>query len=245
MASFWRARPSRPAISSWTPDVSETERIRVGALVSVLVLLVPGFLIHEAPRFPGGLIGSAFGIAGALLLVLLLIYSIARRSVPVKALLSRQFSMRALLVFHIYAGVIGALFGIVHSGHAFRSPMGVALVATMLVVVLSGFAGHYTLVQSGVELKDRQAELATLRARYASGANDIRSSSPDAAEAEAALPKLLAAMAETEHRIGNHEALKKALSKWTVLHIAMALVMYSLLAVHIWNGIYFGLRWLR
>ena len=53
------------------------------------------------------------------------------------------------------------------------------------------------------------------------------------------------AIADLEHAIGRHEALNRALSRWTVLHIAAALVMYPLLALHIWNGIYFGLRWLR
>ncbi len=77
--------------------MSETERIRVGALVSVLVLFVPGFLVHEAPRFPGSLLGGVLGIFGAVLMVLLLAYSLARRSVHLKELLAKHVSMRALL----------------------------------------------------------------------------------------------------------------------------------------------------
>jgi hypothetical protein len=29
------------------------------------------------------------------------------------------------------------------------------------------------------------------------------------------------------------------------IHITAALVMYPALALHIWNGLYFGLRWLE
>ena len=52
--------------------MSETEKLTVGALVSALALVAPGFLLHAAPRFPGSLAGSLIGIAGAVLLVLLL-----------------------------------------------------------------------------------------------------------------------------------------------------------------------------
>ena len=237
--------------------MSEAESIRVGALVSVLVLLVPGFLLHEAPRFPGSLLGGALGIAGAVLMVLLLVYSLARRSAAVKGLLSRHVSMRALMAFHVYAGVVGALLGLIHSGHAFRSPLGVGLVATMLTVVLSGFVGHYHLARLGTELRDDESGLATLQARYAMVSREIRASPPGEAVIDpsgpgvigrtpgAPLGQLLEAIAEVEHAINARERLKRAVSKWTVLHVASALVMYSLLTLHVWNGIYFGLRWLR
>ena len=60
--------------------MSETEKQTMGALVSVLVLVAPGVLLHEAPRFPGSLAGGLLGIAGATLFVLLLVYSLVKRS---------------------------------------------------------------------------------------------------------------------------------------------------------------------
>ena len=51
-------------------------------------------------------------------------------------------------------------------------------------------------------------------------------------------------MAELEYAIAGREALKGVFSRWMVLHIAAAIVMYPLLVLHIWNGIYYGLRWL-
>ncbi len=47
--------------------MSEAEKQTVGALVSALVLMAPGFLLHEAPRFPGTLAGGLLGVAGATL----------------------------------------------------------------------------------------------------------------------------------------------------------------------------------
>ncbi len=132
--------------------MKETEKLAVGALVSALVLAVPGFVFHVAPRFPGSLAGSLIGIAGAVLLVLLLGYSAVRRCVWVKTRATKHASMSAILSFHVYAGVIGALLGIIHSGHKFQSALGIGLISTMLVVVFSGFIGRLYLVQVGTVL---------------------------------------------------------------------------------------------
>lgn len=235
--------------------MNDTEKLTMGGLVSVLALVVPGFLLHVAPRFPGSLIGGMFGIAAAALFVLLLAYSVVKRSAWMKAHVTRHASLRAILAFHVYAGVVGALLGIVHSGHTFRSPVGIALVASMLAVVFSGFAGHYVLLQLGTDVQDQQARLAVLRPRYDAVAAAL-AGIPVAAPAFAApafaapgvadmpLPRLIGAIAELEHSIADREALKRMLSRWVVVHIGAALIMYSQLALHVWNGIYYGLRWL-
>src|SRR3546814_16748044 len=59
----------------------------------------------------------------------------------------RLVSLGGLLSFHVYAGAIGALLGIIHSGHKFQSPIGIALVIAMLTVVVTGFIGRYYLAQ--------------------------------------------------------------------------------------------------
>ncbi|MCB4824878.1 hypothetical protein [Roseicella aerolata] len=230
--------------------MSETERLAVGALVSVLALVAPGFLLHEAPRFPGSLVGSLLGIAGATLFVLLLAYSLVKRSAWVRARATGHVSMRGVLSFHVYTGVVGALLGILHSGHKYQSPLGVALVAAMLVVVLSGFVGRYYLAQVGTDLREQQVSLGLLRARYdllaagraAAGAQPLIGSSTGVSGRD--LRRLVGAIADLEYAIARREVIKRALSRWTVLHVAAALVLYPLLALHIWNGVYFGLRWL-
>ena len=230
--------------------MNDTEKLTMGGLVSVLALVAPGFLLHVAPRFPGSLVGSMFGIAAAALFVLLLAYSVVKRSAWMKAHVTRHASLRAILAFHVYAGVVGALLGIVHSGHTFRSPVGVALVASMLAVVFSGFAGHYVVLQLGTDVRDQQARLAVLRPRYdavAAALAGLPVAAPAVAApafADIALPRLIGAIAELEHSIADREALKRTLSRWVVVHVGAALIMYSLLALHVWNGIYYGLRWL-
>lgn len=223
--------------------MSETEKLTVGALVSVLALVVPGFLLHAAPRFPGSLAGGLIGIAGAVLLVLLLAYSLVKRNAWVKERVIRHASLRAILSFHVYAGVVGALLGIVHTGHKFYSPLGIGLVVAMLVVVFSGFVGRYYLVHVGTELREQQAMLAVLRTRYDVIAAALPGPSP--ASKHVPIRRLLDGIAGLEYAIGAREALKRGLSRWTVLHVGAAIVMYALLALHIWNGIYYGLRWLR
>src|SRR3546814_16607031 len=78
----------------------------------------------------------------------------------------RLVSLGGLLSFHVYAGAIGALLGIIHSGHKFQSPIGIALVIAMLTVVVTGFIGRYYLAQVGQELRFQQKELKVLRDRY-------------------------------------------------------------------------------
>ena len=224
--------------------MNETEKLTVGVLVSGLALLVPGFLLHVSPRFPGSLSGSVIGIAGAVLLLFLLVYSMVKRGTWVKAWVTKHVRMGAILSFHVYAGVIGALLGIIHSGHTFYSPLGIGLVSAMLVVVFSGFVGRYYLVHLGTDLREQQSMLAVLRTRYDAVAGALVGSPPRTLLADVPLSSLLGAIADLEYAIGARELLKRTLSRWTVLHVGAAIVMYSLLSLHIWNGIYYGLRWL-
>ncbi len=50
-------------------------------------------------------------------------------------------------------------------------------------------------------------------------------------------------MADLEYAIKTHELLKRRFTIWLELHIAVSVVFYILLALHVWSGIYFGLRW--
>lgn len=226
--------------------MSETEKLTVGALVSALALIAPGFLLHQAPRFPGSLVGGLIGIAGAVLMMLLLAYTVVKRSAWLKERVTRHASLGALLSFHVYAGVVGALLGIIHSGHKLHSPLGIGLVATMLVVVFSGFVGRYYLAQVGADLREQQGMLAVLRTRYDALAAGLGGGpSPHVTDVGGApLPRLLGAIADLEYAIAARESLKRTFARWTVLHVAAAIAMYPLLALHIWSGVYYGLRWL-
>lgn len=114
----------------------------------------------------------------------------------------------------------------------------------MLVVVFSGFIGRYYLVQVGTDLGEQQSMLAMLRTRYNAVAGTLVDGPAPAVFADVPLPGLLGAIADLEYAISAREVLKRTLSRWTVLHVGAAIMMYSLLALHVWNGIYYGLRWL-
>ena len=209
--------------------------------MTALVLIVPAFLFHVAPRFPGSLAGGVIGMAAALLFLGLLSYWIVKRIPWVKERTKNTVSIGALLTFHVYAGAIGALLGIVHSGHKFVSPLGIALVVSMLVVVATGFVGRYYLAQIGEEIRDQQKALGVLRNRYdALVGGEQRITRGDAAD----IDELLGAMSDLEFQLSEREALKRVLARWVMIHIIAAILMYALLALHIWSGIYYGLRWL-
>lgn len=220
----------------------------VGTVLTMVAMFVPGFLLHSAPRFPGSLAGGLLGIGGALLFVLLLVYTLTKR-IP---WLRRHTSPRGTLSFHVYAGAAGAAFGILHTGHKYQSPLGIALVVVMLIVVLSGFVGRYYLAELGAGIRDQQRELGVLRTRYDTIAAVVATAlqrGGDAVDAAAQgtvpVSALVAGIAGLEHTIGEREMLKRVLTRWIILHIVAALVLYPMLALHVWSAIYYGLRWLR
>lgn len=226
----------------------------VGGLVVLLVGFPLGFLVHVNARFPGSLAGSLIGIAGAILMLAPFAYLVIKRAPRLRARVTRHVSMRTLLTLHIYAGILGPLLGLVHAAHKFESPLGVSLTGLMLVVVLSGYAGRYLLGQLGRAIRGRQSDLAALR-----GALDRAGPAPKGglwralrdrlvrhdATVEAPSPaRLAAAIADIEFAV-RAEALVKALfERWLKLHIVIAMALYALLALHIWSGLYYGLRWL-
>ncbi|MBY0337922.1 MAG: hypothetical protein K2X11_15000, partial [Acetobacteraceae bacterium] len=141
-----------------------SERAAVGGLLTAALLLAPGFLLHEAPRFAGSLPGGLLGIAAALLFALLLVHSAARRSAR-----ARRAGLRpsATLAFHAYAGAAGAVLAVLHAGHSYRSALGVALAVSVAAAVATGFVGRHYLAQVGRELAEQRAERDALRSRLA------------------------------------------------------------------------------
>jgi hypothetical protein len=234
-------------------EMNETERFIVGAGISLLLFLTTAFVVHTSPRFPGSLAGSMLGIAAATLMVLLLLYPLAKYSRWLKPRMTRFASMRALLTFHVYAGVAGALLGILHTGHKYQSTLGIALVITMLIVVVTGFVGRYYLPHVSAELREQQSHLATLRSAFDRMAAALPSRKAAGGELTASsattlsgvpILRLVDGIADLEYAIASHETLKTVFLRWVVAHVVAAILMYFLLALHVAGEIYFGLRWL-
>ena len=233
--------------------MGETERLTVGAVLTILLFLVPAAIFHSAPRFAGSLSGFVLGVAAATLMVSLLIYPLAKYSISLRPWITRIASMRTLLAFHVYAGVLGAFLAILHTGHKYQSPIGITLVISMLVVVVTGFVGRYYLPRTSAELREDQTRLATLRSTYdrTAVALAVQQSSEDGAppvrsSALQGVPvlQLIDGIADIEYAIGSREAVRRIFTPWIVAHVVAAILMYLLLTLHIAGEIYYGLRWL-
>lgn len=233
--------------------MSARERLIVDLVLASLLLLVPAFLLHSDPRFAGSLAGFALGTSATTLMVLLLVYPLAKYSQSFKALVTRLISMKSLLGFHVYAGIAASFLAVLHSGHKYESPIGVALIASMLVVVVTGFVGRYYLPQTAIEIREQQTQLSALRSAYDRTALTLSvremadpNDPPVSASAVQELPllQLVDGISDLEYAIGSHEVVKKIFMQWIGVHVVAAIAMYALLALHIAGEIYYGLRWL-
>ena len=78
---------------------------------------------------------------------------------------------------------------------------------------------------------------------------EVRSTASGVLEAQNALAssartvRLAESIADLEYAIKSHELLKRRFEVWLRLHIAASVLFYMLLVLHVWAGIYFGLRW--
>lgn len=256
----------------------ERERTIVTGLVLLLVVLALGFYVHHDPRFPGSLAGGVLGISAAALVLVPVAYLFVMRIPFVKRPVTRAVSMRTLLAIPIYAGVLGPILGVLHSGHRFQSALGIAL-TMMMVVALSGFVGWYLMSRLSTDGREKQRVLAGLRVAYDRTAGELsrereaagtphafagffsRLAAPffavagEAGARTAGCPsaqlsaparalRLYESMADVEYAIKPHEVFKRAFGRWLVCHIIIALILYALLALHVWSGWYFGIRWL-
>lgn len=257
--------------SRWSRDVKERERPIVSGLVLLFLLFWLGFLVHRSPRFAGSFWGGMLAVAGALLMLVPLAYLIVKRIALLNRAVTKHVSMQTLLAVHVYAGVLGPILAILHTGHKFNSPLGIALTAMTLIIVVSGFVGRYLMLSEWREIQEKQKWLAELTAAFQRTHGEIKSSPPAAqslstfrglvggfmarlfvtvdADPGAKLPLaaralgLAESIADVEYAIRTHEALKRAFSVWLTFHIVLSFVLYALLALHVWAGIHFGLRW--
>jgi hypothetical protein len=251
--------------------MKERERLVVSGLVLLLLLLWLGFLVHRDTRFAGSFWGGVFGVSGAVLMLVPLAYSLVKRVKWVQKRVWRWVTMRTLLAWHIYAGILGPILALLHTGHKFNSPLGVSLTAMLLLVVLSGFTGRYLMGYFTHELLEKRQMLDALKAAYDRTASELAQQpeqatllgtfagffsrvlagafiiSPAAEPGGMTVPlralRLADSMADLEYSLKTHETFKRWFARWLKFHIVISIVLYVLLALHVWSGIHFGLRW--
>jgi len=238
----------------------EHDTVVVTALVLIVLVVFAGSVLHVSPRFAGSTVGGLFGVTGALLMLVPLAYSLVKRVKSVKARVTKRVTMRTLLAWHIYAGLLGPLLVLVHSGHKFESVLGVALTGLTLIVVLSGYVGRYLLRYVSQGVREKRALAAQLHQAYDEVVASQAGTGLAYAEAARAglggggapgqppsvsytVSDLVASIADVELAIQSHEAIKSWFTRWLRLHIVLSAALYFLLAFHVWAGIHFGLRW--
>jgi hypothetical protein len=251
--------------------MKERDRLTVTGLVVFMLLVWLGFLVHRSPRFAGSLWGGVLGVSGALLMLVPLAYLIVKRIPPLKKTVTRRVSMPTLLAWHIYAGILGPILAVLHTGHKFVSPLGIALTGMTLVVVLSGFVGRYLVGQFTQTIREKKETLTRLEVAYRQTAGELTAhpeqtallrplagfwtrlvagfflGGPEEGQGAPAPPvralRLADSMADLEYAIKTHENFKRWFGQWLKWHVVISFILYALLALHVWAGIHFGLRW--
>jgi len=243
------------------------ERLIVSSIFALLVFAWLGFLLHVSPRFAGSGVGAFFGISGAVLILVPLAYVVVKRIPFIKERATKYVSLQTWMSVHVYTGIVGALLALIHTGHKYNSPLGIALTATMMLVIVSGFVLRYLVPFVNIDIKDKLILLQTARGDLDSAwgalekSADERNGLPSNPQLTAGMASLGLAtalespagrvttlaegVADLEYSVHTDELLKRWFSLALKVHIALSVALYALLAAHITSGIYFGLRWLR
>lgn len=249
--------------------MKDHDRLAASGLVVLMLVLWLGFLVHRSPWFAGSLWGGVLGISGAALMLVPLAYMVVKRIPPLKRLVISRVSMRTLLTWHIYAGILGPILALLHTGHKFDSTLGITLTTMMLIVVVSGFIGRYLLSQFSELIHEKKEMLTQLEVAYQQTAGELAAQPEQVAvlrpvsgfwsrvaagllwgnkdlgdlPASARALRLADSMADLEYAIKTHATFKRWFGSWLKFHIVISFVLYVLLALHIWASIHFGLRW--
>lgn len=246
--------------------MKEQEKMIGLALFTLILMSWLSFAFHTDPRFAGSFYGGMLGISAAILFLSTFFYSAIKRISWLKRLTLRVVSMGTILKFHIYTGIFGSILALMHTGHKFQSPLGIALTTVMLGVVFSGFVGRYLMTFISEETREKKTNLSMLEQHYREVvmalATDpgrekaVRSltkifflrwfsgNSPDIKLAREA-HDLSESIADVEYALQSHAAIKIIFERWVTLHIFLSIVLLMLLAMHIWSSFYFGVRWLQ
>ena len=243
--------------------MKERGAVLAWALTLLLLFIWLRFLFHADPRLPGSLVGSALGTAGAGLLLVPLAYAVAKRFFSL-----RGESLRSFLAVHIYAGLLGAILAVLHTGHKFENPLGVLLTAMMMIVVLSGFVGRYLLEQCGRQLGEKRRERGALEPAFVAARRDMATLARASGyrstgravwlatlfpwairhrqlrEATKRSVRIVDAMATLDASIALHDQMQRWFRRWMRFHLTLTTAFYLLLTAHILVVTYYGLRWL-
>ena len=234
---------------------------RITPLLAVLfVALSLGFALHRSPTFAGSFLGHLIGIAGALLMCCALVYPFRKR-------VQKKRGKENPLNRHIYYGLIGPSVVVIHAAHKSSNLIGVITFLSMFLIVFSGIVGRFLYSRVSRTLKQQENDLSLLKAQFEAHKKDTelyqaRLRKPqiegmeddDSSEDEKVawerdrkyeeLLDLVHSLAETEYVVKAFSGTKKLFSRWLRIHYMLALLLFSMMIIHILTTFYYGLRWL-
>ncbi len=113
--------------------------------------------LHARLR-PSGSLGLIYGIIGLTLIILNLSYLVR------SSLLHWDWlgSLRSWMSMHVFTGITGALFVLLHSAFLLRNPMAALAAISLFIVVGSGIMGRYIYTHVPRSLQGRELELGEL-----------------------------------------------------------------------------------
>jgi hypothetical protein len=103
---------------------------------------------------PGGVYGHGLGIVGSLMMVILLLYSVRKRT----GFFGRIGAISYWLDIHIFLGTIGPLLVVLHSTFKLHGLVSVSF-WSMVLVAVSGFLGRYLYVQIPRTIRGQELSL--------------------------------------------------------------------------------------
>jgi hypothetical protein len=175
-----------PEIAVTEPSSSRARTIFLGVIYLVTFALLTWFTIegysyyqtpyterthHEGYQVfrPAGSVGLAFGIAGSAMMILMLVYSVRKRT----HWLGRTLPLRHLLDFHIYLGVIGPLLIVLHTSFKVQGLVAVSF-WSMVAVAVSGYFGRYLYSQIPRNMMGNELTLQDIERTSSEMADDLR-----------------------------------------------------------------------
>ncbi len=136
------------------------------AISIIVFLMVDGYTYYKTPYFerphhpdyrefrPAGSRGLIYGITGASMMILMLVYTIRKRT----GLFGRRVPLRIFLDFHIFMGVFGPLLIVLHTSFKVQGLVAIAF-WSMVAVALSGYFGRYLYQQVPRDIEDKELSL--------------------------------------------------------------------------------------
>ena len=136
------------------------------SLAIILALLLYGYSYYTTPIAerphhldyrqlrPAGKLGLIYGITGASMMIIMLVYTVRKRS----KILGKRPRLSSYLNFHIYLGIIGPLFVTLHTSFKVQGLVSISY-WSMVAVALSGFFGRFLYKQIPRNINDQELSL--------------------------------------------------------------------------------------